>query len=187
MKTNEVFKFYQEMIEKHFVLSFKGSISQEMLVEMGEMIKSKFTYETDQKKLPKYVFGIFIEIAQNVLHHSAEKIKLENKENDVGTGIIDISENKDFYKIISGNLIENEKVENVINRCNYLNGLDREGLKKFYKECIKLPRAKGNKGAGLGLIDVSRKSGNPILTKVNKIDDIYSFLIISVNIKKKEK
>ena len=184
MIEKEILKLYRKRINKNLILSFKGSISQDILVELGETIKNKFSCKIGQKKISKKVFAIFIELAQNILHHSAEKISLENEDKKIGTGIIDISENKHFYTITSGNLVENSKSKKILNKCNYINQLDKEGLKKYYLEQRKLPRTKESQSAGLGLIDIARKSGNILEAKINKIDDLYSFFILSVDVSK---
>jgi len=49
---------------------------------------------------------------------------------------------------------------------------------------MKLPRQEGKIGAGLGLISIVRKSGNPIEVHTTVIDEDQTFLMFSVKVNK---
>jgi len=178
MSEAELFKNYQEMKGKNFVLSFKGTVSQDILVGLKEVMESRFSRGVSQDRSAKKVFSVFIELSQNVLHYSDEKVRMEN-DADIGAGIVIICENDKSYKISSGNRIDNSRLPEMIERCDHINSLDREGLKRLYRERLNKPLDKDSKSPKLGLVDIAIKSGNPIMLEAKKIDDQYSFLVIS--------
>ena len=180
----DLFKYYHKMVEKKFLLSFKGMISQDILVGLGEMIKNTLTQYNSHQKNTRKVFSIFIELAQNILHYSAEKANSGNANNKAGAGIVVISEDKKFYTVTSGNMVKNLEISRIVEKCHFINQLNKVGLKEYYKKQIKLPRASGLKGGGIGLINIARKSENPLEVIVTPINDKCSFLILSSNIKK---
>ncbi len=57
------------MKEKNIVFFFLGALSQEILVEMGNQLKSHLGLSNKLKK----IFSVFIELAQNIMHYSDEK------------------------------------------------------------------------------------------------------------------
>ena len=125
-------------------------------------------------------------MAQNIAHYSAERVHLDNHPIIAGAGIIVVTYDNKTYTITSGNLVEKQSIPEIIKHCETINSLDKEALKKFYKKQIKSSREKGKKGGGIGLIDIVRKSGNPIYYKVTPVDDTNSFLVLSVKIQEEK-
>ena len=121
-------------------------------------------------------------MAQNIAIYSAERVHLDDRHGDVGAGIIVVTEENKNYTITSGNLVKKEAISKIIEHCQKINGMGKEELRKFYKAQIKSSRERGKKGAGVGLIDIARKSGNTIRYGVIQVDDINSFLVLSVKI-----
>ena len=67
-----------------------------------------------------------------------------------------------------------------------INSKNSDQLKSFYKETRSKPRIVGQKGAGLGLIFIARKSKNPIEYEIIE-EGQRKFLIISVKIGKENR
>lgn len=178
----ELFEYYRKMCERNIVLDFQGAISQDMLVGMAELIKSKFSLEMHRTNLVKKLLSIFIEMAQNIAFYSTERARLDHIDKDVGAGIIVVTEKDKIYTITSGNMVNKKNLLFIIEHCQKINTMDKEELKQFYKEKIKSSRKKDEKGAGLGLIDVARKSGNQIQFNITPVDENNSFLVLSVKV-----
>ena len=180
---NEIFKQYRDMCHKNIILSFKGAITQEILVDLGEIIKNNIGDLKDRPRVIKRVFSIFIEVAQNILHHSAEKVT-EGEEKGKGSGILVVTESSDQFEIVSGNLIANANSQSIEDLCKLVNSLDKESLKTAFRAKIREPFKPEKKGAGLGLLDIARKSENKIGFNIEKVDETHSFFILSVKIQK---
>jgi hypothetical protein len=185
----ELLSYYKKMCERNIILDFQGAMSQDMLVGMAELIKNKSTGDTAQSFLVKKVFSVFIEMAQNIAHYSAERVFLGDNAYDdgVGAGIIVVSEIDNIFTITSGNLVKNNSVDSITGHCDTINRMDREELKQFYKRQIKSSRQNGTRGAGVGLIDMARRSGNTIQYQVTPVDELHSFLVLSVKIQEEKK
>lgn len=177
----ELLEYYKKMCERNIVLAFQGALSQDILVGIAETIKSKFTNQLLKPNLVKKIFAVFIEMAQNIAYYSAERIKMENN-SEVGAGIILVTEKNKAFTITSGNLVDKNKIMEIISHCNKINSLNSVELKDFYKTQIKSARVEGKKGGGIGLIDIARRSGNPITYGATPVDNINSFLVLSVKI-----
>ncbi len=180
----KLFEYYKKMCDHHIVLDFQGALSHDMLVVMAETIKKKFIREHGKTRLVNKIFSIFIEMVQNISAYSAERVRLDERNPDVGTGIIVVSEIDKVYSITSGNLIAKDRVGSVIEHCKTINRMNPGELKSFYKERIKSPRPKGHKGAGLGLISIARKAGGDIFFKTAPVDEQRDFLVLSVKVGK---
>ena len=178
----ELLEYYKKMCERNIVLDFQGAISQDLVVGMAELLKNKSSQDFGRSIMVKKLFSIFIEMAQNIAIYSAERVHLDDRHGDVGAGIIVVTEENKNYTITSGNLVKKEAISKIIEHCQKINGMEKEELRKFYKAQIKSSRERGKKGAGVGLIDIARKSGNAIRYGVIQVDDINSFLVLSVKI-----
>lgn len=166
-------------IKDHKVLvSFKGAISQEVLTEFGTMIKSSLSAETNTKR----IFAVFVELAQNILHYSAEQ--QPNSNGNAGVGIILLKEKHSLFFLSSGNIVSNKSVEKIKAKCEKVNGMNKDQLKAYHQELIRGGRPDGSKGAGLGIVDIARKCDSPIDCIVDPIDEMNSFLTLSVSFKK---
>jgi hypothetical protein len=180
----ELLEYYKKMCERNIVLDFQGAISQELVVGMAELLKNKFSQEFGRTNIVKKLFSIFIEMAQNIAIYSAERVYLDDRHGDVGAGIIVVTEENHNYTITSGNLVKENSISKIIEHCQRINRMEKGELRQFYKAQIKSSRRRGKKGAGVGLIDIARKSGNAIRYGVTQVDDINSFLVLSVKIHK---
>ncbi len=183
MSDFNLYQYYNNSKKNNIILYFKGAVSQEILVEIGLMIRKKFSVEKQIKK----IFGVFIELAQNIMHYSAEIEYSHRDDKNVGVGIILFSETKSNFQIISGNQISNENKSSIAGKLDKINSLNLEELKEFYHKQIRVEPEDESKGAGLGFIDMARKSRNKIKYNITEIDEENSFLELTITfIKEKE-
>ncbi|PWJ44701.1 SiaB family protein kinase [Sediminitomix flava] len=174
-------KTFKEQLGAHRLsLSFQGMFSQDVLSLIGHTLKNA----PDSRILSKRLFGLVVEMAQNIHHYSAEKVFSEKEQRDIGIGVVAIGESEEHHIICSGNYVENNVVEPMIERANYINQLSPEELKQFYKEQRRAPQRKNKPGANLGFIEMVRKSVNPIDVRVEQVDDKLSFFTLTVRVNK---
>jgi hypothetical protein len=178
MADYNVEEFYQKVMER---IPPDAKLLKMEMVGLDDVTESVLNLNWEKKDVRKKVFAVYVELIQNVIHHSAQ---LTGFNQQSGTGVVVVIEKKDSYEIISANIIENGKVQNLINRCEEINRLDPGGLKILYSDRRKQPVPSRAKGSGLGLIDIARKSGNPINIKVDKINEKVSLLELSATINK---
>src|ERR1041385_7818340 len=101
MTSEELLSFHQVMNDHKIWMAFKGAISQEVLVELGTMVKNKLRFDNKFKR----VFAIFVEMTQNVLHYSSERELISTTGEMVGVGVITLAETPDSYWVSSSNLV----------------------------------------------------------------------------------
>lgn len=181
MSDSDLFELYSAVGLEKTILLFKGLLTQDILVVLAEMLTNNLS--TNPKHLnTKKMFFVFVELAQNVHRYSAEKVDVDGRE--VGCGIVLVNEHNGFYRIISGNLIDNIHIPKLQGLCEQINALDEDGLKNLRKEKLKKPKEELQRGAGVGLIDIQRKAGHPIEMKTKRIDDHHSFLTFFIKMDK---
>lgn len=177
MKPEELFEYYTNMDDNRVLVSFKGPISKDILVEMGSFVKKQLASDHEVKR----VFSVFVEMTQNVLRHSDER---DVANGNTGVGVVLLSEQKDEYTISSGNLVNRDNCEKLSKHCEQINELDEAGLKDAYKKQRKAERIDDSQGAGLGIIDIRRKSNNRIQCKVMPFSEEKDFLVLTAKVNK---
>jgi hypothetical protein len=86
------------------------------------------------------------------------------------------------YIVTSGNPVRNEVIPNIQGKLEKINTLDKEGLKELYKEIIKNTEISEKSGAGLGFVDMARKSGEKLGFSFEPINDEFSFFTLRVTV-----
>jgi hypothetical protein len=173
------------LVEYHYrskhdvIISYKGPFDKDAMRLMGNYVRGIF------KKNPlasKKVFKVFIELAQNVAQYSAEK-NIVGEMIGAGVGSLVMVEFKEHFLLVTGNLIENTSLDPIIKKCEMINQLDKEGLRKLKREQLRQTDEKRT-GSDIGLIQVAITSSNPLDIEVIPIDDKLSFFTLRVKVDK---
>jgi len=157
---------------------FSGPISHELVTEIGSILEQKMGIEDTKKSTLLRVFSMVVEKAQNIIRYSDEMIlkdNLKGKAEVLRGGIIAIGYENSHYYVLSGNIIKNSRVQHLREKLVKLQQMDKEELKEYYKKQRKTGPDKYSKGAGLGFIDMAKKSSGPIEFNFRNIDDEFSF------------
>lgn len=182
----DIFEDYRRMREEDVILSLKGMVSQNILAGLVEMIKKKFIPDCGHERIVKKMYAVFIEMVQNIIHHSADRITSEKDKKNIGKGIIFLREIKDHFVISTGNLTENTKIAGIRTLLDTVNDMEKEELHRLYQQKLRAPKREGKIEPGAALVNIVRKSGNSIIYDINSIDQNHSFLTLSAKIAKEE-
>jgi hypothetical protein len=176
----DLFNFRRQLVENDIVLSFEGKMSQGVLVALVETLKERLASHANDasQQMVRKIYGVFVELAQNIQNHSFEHVVIEDDK--IGVGIIVIREDEHKFVITSGNKISNAQAEKLQAYCDSINKLDDETLKKLYKEKLRNVRQQQAVGAGIGLIEIRRKSTYPITYNLQAVDEEAQFFTLSV-------
>ncbi len=183
---DSLYALYQELKKKKILFCYSGPISQTSLEGVGNTLRRNLEYEEAGNKATLSVFSIFVEQVHNILNYSAEKLGYgEDIDEGLRFGIIVIGreENGDYY-VYCGNRIYNTDIPVLISKIEEVRRLNKDELKSLYKERRKMAPETGRKGAGLGLIEMARKSGKPLEYSFVTINEEFSFFSIKVVVRR---
>ncbi len=88
----------------------------------------------------------------------------------------------DANYVSSINLIEMDEVELLRNKLNQLNTIEKDKLKALYLEVLNNEELSAKGGAGLGLIQLARKAGQPISFDFENINEQLSNFYLSLKL-----
>ncbi len=180
IKCEGLYQLYKTLSEKDIILSYTGPVSQNLLVDINVTLMNIEGIQKSSKK----IFKLFVELAQNIERYSDQREFVEGYR-EVGVGILVIFETANSYIISAGNLIEESKVEALKTQCEFISSLSSEEIKTYYHKELHAEHA-NSKGAGIGIIDIARRTGNDFTFEFNEAAQDYSFFIINVTILKEK-
>jgi len=93
-----------------------------------------------------------------------------------------ISKDDTEYNVTTGNVINNDKIPKLREILENINSLDQDGLKTLYKQQMREGRLSDRGGAGLGFIDIARKTGQKLIYSFLTINEKRSFFVLTSTI-----
>jgi len=172
--------FHQLLEEKDIMLVYSGDFSQDLNKTLLAFTERKFKSENVEDNTRRKMFNIMVEMLQNI-----SKNKVETTEGDPEVSSIFMLGNTDNeYILISGNMIRNDKVQPLKSRLDEVNSLDKEGLKQLYKDARLNATFSETSGAGIGIIDIARKSENKLEYSFEGLNSTFSMFSLLIRISK---
>ena len=175
VSTFDIEQRYRELASSNSIFSYLGDLSDSDLNRIFGSIELLLSSSHSSKLLKKKLFNLLIEISQNLYHYSQKEELGDNN-----LVFIIISEQDHTYQIITGNIIFNHEVASVRSRIEMVNSMNNEELKELYRGILDVGTVTSGNGAGLGLIDLARKSGRKLSYNFEEIDDKFSFFTLMV-------
>ena len=181
-----VYDFYLKMKRNNINLAYEGEITHEITKAFTSLTENNMIRDEDYSSVQKKVFHVMVECLQNISKHADNQFNFVSSKD--GRGIFLVSKDDKEYNVTTGNVVKNEKIEELREMLEHINRLSREELNKLYKLKIREGRLSEKGGAGLGFIDIARKTGQKLIYSFIKIDDEKSFFVLTSTISRlKEK
>lgn len=171
----------QALLRKNGILiSFSGRLSQQLIEEYGEAVKTYLENEEQSTKEIIHTFSIFIEQTQNIKNYCARRQESPARDLIAQSSIVTIGKNESGNFIYAGNLVEDADLPELTARIDEILTLNKEELKKLYKERLRkgVSENKAEAGAGVGLIDMARKATLPLEYTVTPRGEGISFFTL---------
>jgi hypothetical protein len=182
MPITDVYDFYKKMEDDNIILSFKGVFTAELLTSILNMLEQKMARLEIAPKKKRRVFNILVECFQNLYHHIDLIADSEADENRQKTALVMVKHKGDAFMVRTGNYVDKRLIHELKEKLDKVNEIDQEGLRKLYRDTL-LKEQRSSKGtAGLGFIDIARKSKRNLDYAFVDVDDSTSFFCLSVTI-----
>ncbi|NOZ45295.1 MAG: hypothetical protein GXO79_00785 [Chlorobi bacterium] len=171
-------ELFRDMQRENLSYIYRGIFSQKITDNILSLAEGNLTNVGESSTVKKRVFSIMVEGLQNITRHQDENLINEKDR----TGIFVIQRKGDNYFITTGNLIDKNHITKLTGQLNKINSLEKDELKKYYKEVLNETEISKKGGAGLGLIEMARKSGNKLAFDFTEVTDTYSFFYLHLEI-----
>lgn len=176
-----IYDLHKTMLQQNLILVYEGEFTQNITKSVLAMAERNMDSFGEGGKVKRKVFNVMVECLQNISKHAES---FEENPNVKNNAIFMIGKHQDQYIITSGNNIRSKDIEELTGKLERINALDKSGLKELYRTIIKKEPGKLTEkgGAGLGLVDMARKSGNKLGYNFELVDDEFSFFSLIATI-----
>ncbi|MGQ1785614.1 MULTISPECIES: SiaB family protein kinase [unclassified Saccharicrinis] len=174
------YQLYRTMKTNEISLVYEGEVTQEITKTFTSLTEKNLAKSEESNAVQRKVFNVMVECLQNISKHADSM----GEDGDERRGIVMVSKGEDSYNIITGNIIKNTKVPGLTDNLEQVNSLDKKGLSELYKAQMRDGRISDKGGAGLGLIDIAKKTGSALGYQFKKLNEEVSFFILTSTIKR---
>ena len=177
-----VLSTFKMMQSNGIKLVYEGEINQSLTKVLAALTEKKLEDVNEDVNITRKVYHVMIECLQNICKHSAPNQTDESF--PLTDGIFMISEEPNNYSVTTGNVISNEKVEKMKEILNSINSLTKEEVKAAFMKQMREGSLSEKGGAGLGFLDIAKKTGNKFQYHVEQINDENCFFVLKTEISK---
>jgi Family of unknown function (DUF6272) len=186
MSLSNIYGLYKSLEEQSILLSFKGVVTADLLTSILQIIETKLTEMEESPQMKKKVFNVLVECLQNLYHHvESENISDSRSESLAGehrSALFLIAKFEDGFYVRTGNYVQKKFSEELEEKIKKINTLDKEELKLYYQKILSNGKRSTKGTAGLGMIDIARKSGNKLEYEFVDANKGFDFFCLNVRI-----
>lgn len=161
------------------MLAFKGGVTSDLLTSLLQVAENKLEKVEAKPIVKKKIFNILVECFQNVYHHLDRP---EDFHDPTQSAILMVGKEKEDYIIMTGNHIDKSKVQKLKDKIDMVNNMSKEELKTKYREVLNNEEITDKGGAGLGIIDIARRSGEKLDYEFKDVDNNHSYFSLRVKV-----
>jgi|GEM_PF-2484647 len=159
-----------------FVLYYQGNYNESPTISIITIVEQHFKSRIKKSQLKKIIFTL-IEALQNIERYSTHALTSDDF-------VLMYSDNQ-CLNIYTQNIIKNDRMHDLKNKLDFLSGKNKEELKSIYKEVL-ISNKYTAKGAGLGLIEIARKSENNLTYTFQTKNETHSIYSLNFSISLRE-
>jgi len=143
--------------EQIIFLTYGGTFTQSLIAGMTGVLEKEIEEDELSISTSNKIFVVFIELAQNIMNYSK---KLKTSHHFDPKGLIFVGKKEHHYFVCGQNIITLEDKILIENILNEIIVMDKDTLKKRYREIRRNGKNSHEKGAGLGFYEIARKVKN---------------------------
>jgi hypothetical protein len=179
-----VYEFYKSMKAHEITLVYEGEITHQITKAFTSLTESNMAKDDEPGNVQRKVFHVMVECLQNISKHADDFTSEDFLFS--GRGIFLVSKGENEYSVTTGNAVDNDRIEELTNMLETINTMDKEELKGLYKRQMKEGRLSDKGGAGLGFIDIRRKTGKELEYHFLPISNDTSFFLLTSTISRED-
>jgi len=167
------------MEEKETILDYKGQLTFSTIGRLLILLKHKTVEKGIKLSFYKRILSVMIEALENIYKYSDQ---FENNHEILNKYLptFCLDRNAHQYIIRTTNPIRNDHIPLLKEKIEFVNSRSPEELRLLYRQTIMNGKFTDKGGAGLGLIEIAKITGNPIeygFDPVNNDFSIYNLIL----------
>ncbi len=169
-----VLSLHDEMASNGFSLVYEGEFSHDVMKMFTSMAEKDMDKNKEEKSVKRKVFHVMVECLQNMTKHSDDY----NSADRIGNGLFIVGKKEGVWNVITANKILKSRINVLRDSIEYINSLSKDELNALYKKQIREGSLSEKGGAGLGLIDIARKTGRKLDYQFLPLEDSENYFFL---------
>jgi len=179
MDAEASYQFFRKFEQDNLSFLYQGDFNDELthrIVRLGQRDTERLQLDTVNRKLS----SIITECYQNVVKHRDEPEIINVTSNKPPMFLVRSRQN--IYTIASANLIDSSKLDRLVSILENINSFSSAQLKEVYRKILAEDTIDDKGGAGLGLLEMARKSNNRFEYDFQTVNYYLSLIFIQLNL-----
>lgn len=172
----ELYNVYKNFAASSLSYVYKGIFNATLTDKILSLSETNMNIAEESSKTQKRVYFVMVESLQNITRHQDVYQSQQNH------AFFVVQNKTGEYNLTSANVVEDDKVEHLRQSIDKINSLNADELKDYYKYVLENTGLSDKGGAGLGLIEMARKSGNKLTYSFNKEHESNTFFYFKTKI-----
>lgn len=166
------------------VLQYAGKATTIQIDLLLDLLEKMLISEGIANGLRRRLYSIAMETLQNLSTHVPDQLLDTINDLDINPYTIKFlfEGAHDKFKIETSNYVLRHNLDALMAKIDYINTLDEGAKKEYYNYLIKNLPFSEKGGAGLGLVDIARKSKKPLKYLIQDANSYYALVTLSVTI-----
>ncbi len=165
------------MIDNKLLMVYSDHITPRTYEHLMNLAEDKLDHYNTSLRNKKKILHILVEALQNIATHG-----YKDHSNTVASLFVIGMEGENKFFVLSGNTVSKESEEYLRDKLDHLNTLDSAELRAIYKHTMEHGEFTDKGGAGLGFIDIMRKSQSKLEYYFTPVTPTQSFFTFKVNV-----
>ena len=165
-------KLRQKLSDEHLMFAYRGEVTGDNSVSLLTLLECEMEFSDFSLLGRKRLFMFVLENLQNITRHGITRSE------DVASLVV-YNKTADGYTVSTGNALRKSEVKDLRKNLEKINSLDPDKIREVYRTMLQDTQIGKKGGAGLGLMEMARKTGNKLDYDFLPIDDRYSYFILS--------
>jgi hypothetical protein len=168
---------YKDLSTDNFCFFYRGEFSDQITAQLFAISDSKFSDTKEMTSVRKKVNFLMVECIQNIERHG-----IADPNYDPSLGYFSLRSRDNSFYLTSANIIATRVIESLQKTLDHVNELSEDELKQLYLQVLGQGELSEKGGAGLGIIEMARKSGNKLDYEFLPLNDEFSYFYLQLAI-----
>jgi hypothetical protein len=155
---------FSELAAAHGVFFYYcGYFSQTIIAASADAIQQRMGVAGVEDRVRRRVLGAFVEMAQNIVHYSADRLTAADAVDDeIRFGTIVIARTEEGIVLSCSNPVDRETHRRLDPKLEAISRMNLDAIREAYRQALRAEDDAGSKGGGLGLLTLARGSTCPL-------------------------
>ena len=177
-QSDSVVRLERLMAENNICLTWSGHITSGIGEEVLSITESKLAEDDVDSAFRRRVFNIMVESLENVSKYNPGR----EPEAKYGIPVAIVGLEDETFLLTTGNLVVNSRVDELKKKLDYINSYDKAGLKELFFTTLSGQSIETDSTGNMGLISMARKSGSKLNYQFERINETYSYFMLTVRV-----